>query len=112
MKKSEFIAARRAHWAAQLPASELRAKGDVAAAEAAGVIWDHEEEPWPEELAVLGTVIVPATLAPNREISLREKLEAVRRWNAHARVRAKVEGLFPNWARGELLAILDGKEGA
>lgn len=92
MKKSEYRAARlRVHerepW---IVSKAARVQKDVEAAEAAGVVWDPEEEPLPEKLEAVYNVqwllMVPLPPAPcgpcKRFLSEAEAQEAVRRYNA------------------------------
>lgn len=57
MKKSEYEAARKEAWAVKVSSERSWSqcvRDDVAAAEAAGVTWDAEEEPMAERLGLLG----------------------------------------------------------
>jgi hypothetical protein len=54
MKKSEFVERRKRYWEAE----------DIAAAEAAGVVWDPEEEPLAERLYVVDSLTLPGDSMP------------------------------------------------
>lgn len=102
MKKSEYEAARRA------------------AAEAAGVVWDPEEEPLPVALYNLEGWIGVKEGVNFRELTWEERGEVVRRWNAWPELRR----LLVTWSGEvssvelderllrEMFAILGGKGGA
>jgi hypothetical protein len=135
MKKSEYMLARREFHRAGL-ATEPRVYRDVQAAEAAGVVWDPEEEPLPERLHLECDIAfepgsVPAAYAmlqavftqsfPRQgERACKILREAVRRWNAWPELRrlaqllrrdTSTSGRTLRPVRKKLLAILDGREG-
>ena len=96
----------------------------VAEREAAGVVWDPEEEPLPERLEIEGSRIMwgvwtAAKITPRGGAPVdpfRIAAEAVRRWNAWPELRLAVEPLSRTLCPAQslaksVLAILDGKEG-
>lgn len=133
MRKSEFKRAFLVEWNRDRPAEAA-----VIAAEAAGVVWDPEEEPLPEEIfisegectalavgykpfeedsgnfwaLVEGPIPSGGLGVPlaRRAVIARE---AVRRWNAWKEIRRLVECAAwpPSAIKSAVLAILDGKEG-
>jgi hypothetical protein len=128
MKRSDFVAKLNDHespWVTDV----------VALAEAAGVVWDPEEEPLPERLSFASRLqadevgnlrpglLIEGGVWGDRDQEIRTYAEAVRRWNAWPELRALVDCLgddgpaqhllAPEDARRRrmLLAIFDGKEG-
>lgn len=121
MKRSEFERKMLAYWSEQrgLPRPDISA--DVYAAEAAGVVWDPEEELLPEKIQAFRDE-KEWFLAPDEsdwstpERKAAAYREVVRRWNAWPELRAAVHrwlaGAEPPEQLGRaILAILDGKEG-
>jgi len=131
MKKSEFEKKRRSFWQTETePDMATLVNRDIWAAEAAGVVWDPEEEPLPERLFISysggGTHAVPvdgqriwvfsAARGVADELRQRCFLEAVRRWNAWPLFRACIHRFLTQEDTGDalarsFLAILDDKEG-
>jgi hypothetical protein len=84
VKKSYFMAARlKIHEREPWVVSETgRVAADVEAAEAAGVVWDPEEEPLPEKVSINNIGVVCLGSTPITLAFKRWKTEAVRRYNA------------------------------
>lgn len=72
MRKSEYEAARHKVWAYRADARSWSAcvADDVAAAEAAGVVWDPEEEPMAGRLAAADLYGVPCFADPQWSLAL------------------------------------------
>lgn len=125
MKKSEFLEARRSHWAAQMPASDSRARVDVEAAEAAGVVWDPEEPELPERLKIFDDGSIAAVWSDGVESIVTQtctgrkrtaRQEAVRRYNLWPELLRKAghaRGVYGDRMAGELQQLvsllLDGE---
>lgn len=124
MKKSEFIKSREAVWSDRIYPPTYRINDDVEAAEAAGVVWDPEDEPLPEWLRVSEITNQEGCLRPHLAIDgfaglIRSDFmvsyyaEAVRRYNAWHDLRALAE----EWERlgkpsyaAKIYRILKGPE--
>lgn len=113
MKRSEFVARLNDHespWVTDV----------VAIAEAAGVVWDPEEEPLPERLTVFSDRAIGMQYGPEGSGWVKAGYvypdhehvarEAVRRWNVWGEIRRLVESALwpPSTIKNALLAILDG----
>lgn len=103
MKKSEYRKGRREAWEQVIARSypsyesvETLVARDEEACDAAGVVWDPEEEPLPEKLAALrirgATEEVVVDLGCRfRCLTTKEAREAVRRYNAWPELIAAIE---------------------
>lgn len=86
-----------------------------------GIDYDPEVEPFPENLIVdaFGDILAPRQGTRALNLTVREKREAVRRWNAFSRIGATLQrwtseaSSIESDARfaADLTAILDGREG-
>jgi len=136
VKKSKYEKERTGHWERLIADGQRlgeRVLLDIMAAEAAGVVWDPEEEPLPERLHLgsnlflecehgrplldrdpdvsegIGNYIaVPLKRWRNTEYCERVLAEAVRRFNACGELR-RLAGLKEYIHPNQLLAILDAK---
>lgn len=134
MKLSEYRKAREEHWTDRLAPSEvsLLVDRDVAAAEAAGKVWDPEGPLMPDRLAVTPNEAYIGEF-PDQDVSSWRFFfliqhfslhtdspvvarEAVRRWNAWNEIRALADCIGDDGPaedrerRRILLKILDGRE--
>lgn len=114
MKRSEFERSRAAYWGQRLGHHRPDVSADVLAAEAAGVVWDPEEEPLPATVflcnedsplndsaavqdggSMSGSYYFWVIRGHRRggDYSRRVAQEAVRRWNTWPELRALVDCL-------------------
>lgn len=128
MKKSDYLRERTKKWIDAgwdgssmyvIPSAAQRALADVEAAEAAGKVWDPEEEPLPERVTTHGghLVVGVGLTGGFRRLTIREVDEAVRRWNAWSELRVIVNGWgivgspfddLTGSCKAQILAVLDG----
>jgi hypothetical protein len=137
MKKSEFLKGRTAFWEGKgwyagrggvIPSASQRAESDVEAAEAAGVVWDPEEEPLPATVflcnedsplndsaavqdggSMSGGYYFWVIRGHRRggDYSRRVAQEAVRRWNAWPELLALVDCLGDDGSPKRSLSMED-----
>lgn len=91
MKKSEFIESRRGGMRTEI--GDFFVERDIEAAEAAGVVWDPEEEPLPEQLEVrYGRELWPVGVVTiTMEARRRFLEEAANRYNLWEEIRKRAK---------------------